>query len=129
MFSESNKIRASNFLRLAFVALVVVVASFYFEVPDNVLVVKLLCIPMFWLSLLGLKALYKNPIEAQSVFSANVIEYNILYVILFGTFMLIVCWTPEVKLPQIAKAAVVNLLVALPLSLYLHHRNQRMGTV
>ena len=75
MLSESNKIRVGNSLRLAFVALVVVVSSFYFKVPNNVLVVKLLIIPMFWLSLLGLKALYKNPIEEQAVFSANVIEY------------------------------------------------------
>ena len=129
MLSESNKIRADNSLRLAFVALVVVAGSFYFKVPANVLVVKLLVIPMFWLSLLGLKALYKNPIEEQPVFSANVIEYNILYVILFGTLMLIICWTPEVELMQIVKGAVSGILVALPLSLYLHHRAQRIDAV
>ncbi len=129
MLSESNKIRADNSLRLAFVALVVVAGSFYFKVPANVLVVKLLVIPMFWLSLLGLKALYKNPIEEQPVFSANVIEYNILYVILFGTLMLIICWTPEVELMQIVKGAVSGILVASPLSLYLHHRAQRIDAV
>ena len=129
MLSETNKIRASNSLRLAFLALVVVAGSFYFKVPGNVLVVKLLIIPMFWLSLLGLKALYKNPIEEQTVLSANVIEYNILYVVLFGTFMLIICWTPEVELVQIAKGAALVLLVALPMSLYLHHMNQRIDSV
>ncbi len=129
MLSESNKIRASNSLRLAFIALVVVAGSFYFKVPGNVLVIKLLIIPMFWLSLLGLKALYKNPIEEQAVFSTNVIEYCSLYVILFGTFMLVICWTPEAELVQIAKGAVMGFLVALPLSLYLHHKNQTMDSV
>ena len=124
MLSESNKIRVGNSLRLAFVALVVVVSSFYFKVPNNVLVVKLLIIPMFWLSLLGLKALYKNPIEEQAVFSANVIEYYILYVILFSTFMLVICWTPEIEVSQIVKGATLGCLIGLPLSLYLHQRKQ-----
>ena len=124
MLSESNKIRAGNSLRLAFVALVVVVSSFYFKVPNNVLIVKLLIVPMFWLSLLGLKVLYKNPIEEQAVFSANVIEYYILYVILFSTFMLVICWTPEIEVSQIIKGAALGCLIGLPLSLYLHQRKQ-----
>ena len=125
MLSESNKIRAGNSLRLAFVALVVVVSSFYFKVPNNVLIVKLLIVPMFWLSLLGLKVLYKNPIEEQAVFSANVIEYYILYVILFSTFMLVICWTPEIEVSQIIKGAALGCLIGLPLSLYLHQKNIR----
>ena len=123
ILSETNKIRVSNTIHLAVVVGVVLAGASYFKVPGNILVLKILVVPMFWLSLLGLKALYKEPIENQPVFSANVIEYNALYVFLFSTFLFIVCWTPTVELWQILVGAIAAFSIGFPLSLYLHHKN------
>lgn len=129
MVNESNKIRAINTVRLAVMGLTVVISAFYIKVPGNILILKLLIVPMFWLSTLGLRSLYKNPISEQAALSVNALEYNALYVFLFSTFLLFICWTPEVDLSQILNGAMFAFLFGFPLSLYLHHKGQSASAV
>lgn len=124
MLSDSNKIRLRNTLSIAQIILVVLLCALYFDVPGNVLIFKVLVVPIFWFSLLGLRALYRDPIEGQAVFSSNVIEYNILFVFAIAVFVLIVCWTPALELSKIIGAIAIALLFGLPLRLYLHRRYQ-----
>lgn len=127
MISQSNQIRVGNAARLVLLFGAVLVASLFFKVSASTLLLKLMIVPMFWLSLLGLPALYKNPIAAQPTLSANVIEYYILFVVLFSGFLLVVFWTPVFPVSKLLLLLAGVLVIGVPVKLWQHHRQNSIS--
>jgi len=120
--SESNKIRFGNIGRLAILGTTVLTVSYLQKTPPNLLVLKLLIVPMFWLAMIGLRYLYKNPISEQKTMSTNVIEYHLLLTLLFSGFIILVLWSPELGAATMVRVLLALLALGIPLLLYLHKR-------
>ena len=123
--SNSNTIRAGNITRLVTLIVAVILTSHYFNLSANIVILKLLVVPMFWLSMIGIQYLYKEPISLQEAFSINVVEYFLLFVLLVAGFLMVLMWTLGVSVSVLLTGLLAAFILGVAVLLYMHYASKK----
>ena len=108
----------TNYGRVLFICAVVVLCSLYFKVPTNILTIKILIVPMFWLSYLGLNSIFKHPIIEEKI-TLRMIEYFAIWAFLFSAFMIVTIWTPDISVLKMMSTVLLGTAIGTVLQLVL----------
>ena len=99
-FSYNTKIAVRNYSIVLILLLLVTITEVSLGRPTEVLMLKLATVPLFFLSVGGLRAIYKKPI-VESKLTLRSIEHAVLHGLLYSLFLFIVMWRSEASASEL----------------------------
>ena len=105
-----TSIAVRNYTRVALMVFGILVCTIALGDPANVILLKLSAAPFFFLSTIGLKSIYRQPIVEHKI-TARAVEYHLLQALLIALIALIVYWSPEKTIGMLVVFFAIMLII------------------
>lgn len=99
-----------NYAHALCVTLAVLAITFFLGQSSELILLKVLISPVFWLAFYGLEKIYQYPIFEPRV-SIRAVEYSVLYAFLMSVFVLLIVWQQQFEIRDIVAGLLAGIIV------------------